>query len=204
MSDFKKYLDDYDRTALGAGSSKGTDRLSAKDVGEMFRGRGDLSAQEGAQGVLDYFAENKNDTKHGGATARAIEKMGRIAGRTFDKDSEVSDPNPGIELSQRAAEAVAAPMTYSAAQGSGLLSRMRGLGGGEQARGSADAFTEYKDMYKGNLKKALSKNAGIEAGATNDMGIAGGGQFMWNTDENKQKVADLVVGKQAGLNILDL
>ena len=195
--DFKAYLDDYDRTAKGAGSDKGKDRLSAKDIGEMFRGRGDLSAQEGAQGVLDYFAANKGDTSHGGGTAKAIEKMTRIAGRDFETDDNTG-VSPNIQLSQRAAEAIGGTKSYEEAQASGLLSEMRGLGSDNS--GASDAFNNYKDMYKSNVMKAMSPNAGIQINEPSDTGTAGGGEFTFTPA--RSEIAEKVIGKGAGLQNL--
>jgi hypothetical protein len=201
MSDsFKKYLEDYDRKAKGAGSDKGKDRLSALDVGEMFRGRGELSAQEGAQGVLDYFDANKGNTSHGGGTAKAIEKMQRIAGRD---SSSAPDPtkNPDIQLSDRAASAIGGTKAYEDAMSSGLLSDMRF--GGSDGSSQEDAADKFRSSYTDNVKKALSNNAGIEAGQTSDTGTTGGGEYTFEAaGDESSDVAKKIVGLKAGLKDL--
>ena len=87
LNEYKDYLDNYDRTAKGAGSSKGTDRFSGLDVREAFDNRGDLSKAEGAQAVLDYFDGIKDTTKHGGATADALDVL-----RGYTKEKPVETP----------------------------------------------------------------------------------------------------------------
>lgn len=98
LSDFKSYLDNYDRKAKGAGSSKGTDRFSGLDVREAFDNRGDLSKAEGAQAVLDYFDGIKDDTRHGGGTAAALDKLRGYTSEKSDEPPEVTpDPTPTPE-----------------------------------------------------------------------------------------------------------
>ena len=60
-AEFKSYLDSFDRTADGAGSGKGTDRFSGKDIRTAFDNRGDLSEAEGAQMVLDYALDSATE-----------------------------------------------------------------------------------------------------------------------------------------------
>ena len=111
MSDsYKSYLKDYDRKAEGAGSQKdpAKDRLSAKDINIMFKNRGDLSAKDGAQDILDYFETVKNDTSHGGGTEKALDKMRKFAGREGVAAPEET-PEP---LSKRATDAIAYTNAY--------------------------------------------------------------------------------------------
>ena len=73
---FQDYIDDFDRTASGAGSSKNKDRFSAEDIRTMFSKRGDLSKAEGAQMVLDYAdkADSAGSSMGGGSEA-ALDKL---------------------------------------------------------------------------------------------------------------------------------
>ena len=59
------------------------------------------------------------------------------------------------------------------------------------------------DTYKSNVKKALSNNAGIEAGDTNDTGTSGGGEYTFKA-KDKSDVAKKIIGKGAGLQDLAL
>ena len=102
LNEFKGYLDNYDRTAKGAGSSKGTDRFSGLDVREAFDNRGDLSKAEGAQAVLDYFDGIKDETRHGGGTAAALDNLRGYLNEKPDEtpvtpDPVVNEPEGGIE-----------------------------------------------------------------------------------------------------------
>ena len=88
-SEYKGYIDDFDRTADGAGSSKGKDRFSAKDIRNMFKERGDLSKADGAQMVLDY-ADKAGDagSSMGGGSQRELDKL---RGYLNEEDSEPVD-----------------------------------------------------------------------------------------------------------------
>ena len=77
--EFQEYLDDYDRRARGAGSKKKppTDRFSAKDVRYVFDeglDRG-LSKAAAAEDVLAYAADLIGESKMGGGTRRALDKL---------------------------------------------------------------------------------------------------------------------------------
>jgi hypothetical protein len=79
--EFREYLEDYDRKARGAGSKKKppTDRFSAKDVRYVFdegRDRG-LSKAAAAEDVLAYAADLIGESKMGGGTRRALDKLKR-------------------------------------------------------------------------------------------------------------------------------
>ena len=100
LNEYKDYLENYDRTAKGAGSSKGTDRFSGLDVREAFDNRGDLSKAEGAQAVLDYFDGIKDTTRHGGGTKDALDKLRGYVNEKPDETPEapvVNEPEGGIE-----------------------------------------------------------------------------------------------------------
>ena len=89
VAEFKKYLDSFDRTADGAGSEKGTDRFSGKDIRTAFDNRGDLSKAEGAQMVIDYALNSATDgSKMGGGSQASLDKL-----RGYVKDAE-SKPKP--------------------------------------------------------------------------------------------------------------
>jgi len=89
IAEFKKYLDSFDRTADGAGSEKGTDRFSGKDIRTAFDNRGNLSKAEGARMVLDYALDSATDgSKMGGSSLAALDKL-----RGYVKAAE-SKPKP--------------------------------------------------------------------------------------------------------------
>jgi hypothetical protein len=48
--------------------------------------------------------------------------------------------------------------------------------------------------------KAMSNNAGIEAGDTSDTGTAGGGEYTF--EPKQSSIAEKIVGKEAGLQNL--
>ena len=100
IANFKDYLDDFDRTADGAGSGKGTDRFSGLDIRTAFENRGDLSKAEGAQMVLDYADRASTEgSKMGGGSNAALDKLrgyvkaGEEEQQTRNKPEEVTPPN---------------------------------------------------------------------------------------------------------------
>ena len=97
LNEFNDYLDGYDRTSKGAGSSKGTDRFSGLDVREAFDNRGDLSKAEGAQAVLDYFDGIKDETRHGGGTKAALDNLRGYLNEKPEETPVVNEPEGGIE-----------------------------------------------------------------------------------------------------------
>jgi len=105
-SEYKDYIDDFDRTADGAGSGKGKDRFSAQDIRNMFSERGDLSKADGAQMVLDY-ADKAGDagSSMGGGSERELDKL---RGYLNDEplDAQVPEAEP-YQMSQELAEAKA-------------------------------------------------------------------------------------------------
>lgn len=194
---FQKYQDDFDRKEFGAGSQKSTDRFSGLDVRKMFDARGSLSKAEGAQMVLDYADKAKAEgSRMGGGTEDALNKLRGYLG----SDTPAKDPteSPGIQLSDRAAGAIGGTRAFEDAQASGLLSDMRF--GGTDGSSSADAVERYKNMYKDNVVKAMSDNAGIEAGQSSDTGTTGGGEFTFTPA--KSIVAEKIAGKKAGFQSL--
>ena len=77
-----RYMRTFDRTAEGAGSKKGTDRFSAKDIRTMFkagRKRGG-SKKQVARDVLAYARRNRKKTKMGGKAKAQLDKLQRMLG----------------------------------------------------------------------------------------------------------------------------
>ena len=89
-SNFGDYLSGYDRVAKGAGSHKGTDRLSGLDVREMYDAREDfgISDKKAAKEILAYARSNENNTRMGGGTEDALDKLREIVRNSPD------DPKP--------------------------------------------------------------------------------------------------------------
>ena len=97
--EFREYLEDYDRKARGAGSEKEppTDRFSAKDVRYVFkegRDRG-LSKSAAAEDVLDYATDLIGDSKMGGGTRRALDKLKRYLKEDETGGGSDEDQNGG-------------------------------------------------------------------------------------------------------------
>ena len=130
---FEKYIDQYDRTALGAGSQKdpATDRFSGLDVNTMFNeGKNlGLSDEDAYESTQDYFDSVKDETKHGGGTARALAKLRAQA--QLDKDTEtpvdpiedpIKDPiEPDQDIAPLPGQTITAPVTGAPVTG-GYLS----------------------------------------------------------------------------------
>ena len=77
-----RYMRKFDRTAEGAGSKKGTDRFSAKDIRTMFkagRKRGG-SKKDVARDVLAYARRNRKRTKMGGKAKKQLDKLQAMLG----------------------------------------------------------------------------------------------------------------------------
>ena len=77
-----RYMRKFDRTAEGAGSKKGTDRFSAKDIRTMFkagRKRGG-SKKQVARDVLAYARRNRKKTKMGGKAKAQLKKLQQMLG----------------------------------------------------------------------------------------------------------------------------
>ena len=111
--EYQSYLDDYDRTSKGAGSSRGTDRFSALDINNVFeKGYEDYgqSRPEAAQQVLDYADSIKDVSKMGGDAKKALDNLRRIAGR---KEEEAApEPEEPIQQSEPLSKAKAGVTAY--------------------------------------------------------------------------------------------
>jgi hypothetical protein len=198
---YKSYLENYDRKAAGAGSQKdpAKDRLSALDVSTMFKNRGDLSAKEGAQNILDYFETVKDDTSHGGGTQKALDKMRKFAGREGEAPVEEA-PEP---LSQRATKAIAYTDAYQDFRQSGRsvdlimgdLSAQDELVAATKANEATysgdTAADDFMDNYAFQVKKELKpgtpnrtapKPPGPSKLAQGLVGKGAGFKEMWNAE----------------------
>ena len=94
--EFQEYLEDYDRKARGAGSEKEppTDRFSGLDVRYVFKeglDRG-LSKAAAAEDVLNYATDLIGESKMGGATRAALDKL---KGYLKEDDGGGSDQDGG-------------------------------------------------------------------------------------------------------------
>lgn len=98
-SKFGDYLSGYDRVARGAGSHKGTDRLSGLDVRTMYDAREDfgMSDKDAAQEILDYARSNRNNTRMGGGTEDALDKLRAIVRNSPDDKPESNEPVPSMD-----------------------------------------------------------------------------------------------------------
>ena len=118
---FEKYLRDYDLKEFGAGSQKdpAVSRLSALDVGKLFKAGRDMGGSKAqvAEDVLDYAADKMGRTKMGGGTARALDRMRGYLDDEPDQPVSV-DPIPEddgipVPFSVREEEATYAPFRGS-------------------------------------------------------------------------------------------
>ena len=107
----QSYIDDFDRTASGAGSSKGTDRLSAQDIRDIESERGDLSKAEAAEMILAYADKaEKAGSSMGGGSERELDKLRGYLNEP-SKEVEVAEPEP-IQMSDTLASANAGVKAY--------------------------------------------------------------------------------------------
>ena len=112
--EYQSYLDDYDRTSKGAGSSRGTDRFSALDINNVFeKGYEDYgqSRPEAAQQVLDYADSIKDVSKMGGDAKKALDNLRRIAGRKEEEEA-APEPEEPIQQSEPLSKAKAGVTAY--------------------------------------------------------------------------------------------
>ena len=96
--EFQEYLRDYDRKARGKGSKRDpkVDRFSGLDVRYVFdegRDRG-LSKAEAAEDVLAYAADLIGESKMGGGTRAALDKL-----KGYLKDDDVLQGEDDQEVS---------------------------------------------------------------------------------------------------------
>ena len=182
------------------------DSLQVRDDGHTtFSNDGDVDKFMGDSKLRSTFTgamgRSASDWDDGSKSANDLGTLVRFLSK--DEGTPAADPtaNPNIQLSERAAGAIGGTKAFEDAQASGLLSDMRF--GGSDGSSQADAFTKYRDTYKSNVKKALSNNAGIKAGDTNDTGTAGGGEYTFKA-KDKSDVAKKLIGKGAGLQDLAL
>ena len=99
---FRDYLKSFDRKKFGAGSEKDppTDRFSAKDVRKTFQEGLDkgLSKEDAARGVLAYASNVRGETKMGGGTERALNKLLGYLSDEPREEEEQSAGTPSTEL----------------------------------------------------------------------------------------------------------
>jgi len=99
---FRDYLKSFDRKKFGAGSEKDppTDRFSAKDVRKTFQEGLDkgLSKEDAARGVLAYASDVRGETKMGGGTERALNKLLGYLSDEPREEEEQSAGTPSTEL----------------------------------------------------------------------------------------------------------
>ena len=83
-----RYMRKFDRTAYGAGSKRGVDRFSAKDI-RMMRDAGRKfggSRKRVARDVIAYANRYRGKTKMGGSSRKELDKLEAILGRRRSED----------------------------------------------------------------------------------------------------------------------
>lgn len=90
MASYVDYLNNYDRKARGAGSSRGTDRFSGLDIRHVRDAAKDFGVDkyDAADQILQYARQNEDKTKMGGAARAELDKL-----RALLKDRPLDDPN---------------------------------------------------------------------------------------------------------------
>ena len=91
IAEYVDYLNNYNRKARGAGAGKGTDRLSGLDVRYMADAAEDfgVSKSDAAKEVIQYARRNEDNTRMGGATEDALNKL-----REFLNNNSEATPDP--------------------------------------------------------------------------------------------------------------
>ncbi len=77
LAAYVEYLNNYDRTARGAGSDKDADRFSGLDIRHAHDAAKDfgLNKYRAAKQVLKYADRNENQTKMGGTAEEALDNL---------------------------------------------------------------------------------------------------------------------------------
>jgi hypothetical protein len=151
-NEFQNYIDDFDRTAYGAGSQKdpAKDRFSAEDVGRMFDARGDVSSSDAAQMVLDYADDARRDgASMGGGTERALDNL---RGKLDNDSGPQVEPESEAPSFNEAAEAEFSPQIQGAIERSNSF-RDRAISG-----------QTAQDIYGKSLTLAENNTLGIPVG----------------------------------------
>tara|TARA_Y100000401_G_scaffold78141_1_gene63756 strand:+ start:886 stop:1836 length:951 start_codon:yes stop_codon:yes gene_type:complete len=100
MASYVDYLNNYDRKARGAGSSKGTDRFSGLDIRHAHDAAKDFGVNkyDAADQVLQYARTNEDNTKMGGAAEDALDNLREML-KDRPEPETGTDPgtNPGTD-----------------------------------------------------------------------------------------------------------
>jgi len=94
VASFVDYLNNYDRTARGAGSSKDTDRFSALDIRHVHDAAKDfgLDKYEAADQVIQYARRNEDNTKMGSKAENRLDKL-RAMMKNRPDEEQSGDPD---------------------------------------------------------------------------------------------------------------
>ena len=95
MASYVDYLNNYDRKARGAGSSKGTDRFSALDIRHVHDAAKDFGVDkyDAADQVLQYARRNEDNTRMGGTARSQLDKL-RSMLKDRPEDEPTTHPDP--------------------------------------------------------------------------------------------------------------
>ena len=98
ISAYVDYLNNYDRKARGAGSSRGTDRFSGLDIRYVHDAAKDFGVNEkrAAKEVLKYAKRIEDKTKMGGKAEAALDKLRALA-NTPDKPNKPDKPSNPVQ-----------------------------------------------------------------------------------------------------------
>ena len=183
---FEEYIDQFDRTAAGAGSQRdpAVDRFSGLDVRTMFNegknlGLSDENAYESTKG---YFDSVKDETKHGEITARALAKLRAQA--QLDKDTDKGNP---IEADQ---DIVSSPVQTITAPVSSTPATSRPVTGAYLSP-TMNVNQNNPVQIAGNRNQVDNSINQITADMSNNGMFFGGTNMYMNTNPVLQAAANL-------------
>ena len=145
MAAYVEYLNNYDRKARGAGSSRGRDRFSGLDIRHVRDARKDfgVSKYDAAEQIIQYARRNEDNTRMGGAAEAELDKLrslleGRPKDDTKPKTEEETvtpdpepTPEPEPETKPAPSPAPSPRPIGDVNQGINYMPPMRGSGGGQ-------------------------------------------------------------------------
>ena len=94
VASFVDYLNNYDRTARGAGSSRDTDRFSALDIRHVHDAAKDFGVNkyDAADQVLQYARRNEDNTKMGSTAERGLDRLREMV-KNRPEEGKPGDPD---------------------------------------------------------------------------------------------------------------
>ena len=132
-----RYMRRFDRTAYGAGSKRGTDRFSAKDIrmmtkaGRKFGG----SKKQVARDVLDYARDYRGKTKMGTTAKRQLDKLQDMLGSRRKAEKKAKSKAAKKQRQRRKKQSRKKSRARAKAKARSFKRSRRGGGGKRSKRG---------------------------------------------------------------------